>query len=584
MKQNYDVFISYRRSSFESAQLIATHLKSAGYRVFIDVEALRSGRFNEQLYHVIDQCKDFLLVLPENALDRCNDPEDWVRKEVIRALEKGKNIIPVMLSGFSWPEPMPEGMETLKDYQAITATSNEYFDLSMIRLRTYLTSRSYARRRKTLLGLGIGLLCLAFLALIAIPIIRKVSLPFYTKVSDNLTMQTSVVSLLEDSSNQLGDVWADFYPAYQTAGPKERKHLLDELSMDLDRVGKEVDDLKVQVAPYQIAQFSSKEDLKLGLRGLSSDDVLAAYPLCLSFFDDVENSVNYIREAVSDETIILEEDKTIRDNVEYFKHGANVFFYGYLDILAKMPDKALANYKKLVTEWRNFPNGVGLSHKSEEYQQYIDKELNVLRDLGQDLSKRLLGQEQELLDLQEYLKDQLAQYENLYRQALAATQVDTTKTPLENWNDIVILSGFLNDALDIDDDVEIVDHPITPSRVLGDLESALKRFTEAYPFAKEVSSAAAAYYKGVTARKNAYGGLIVIGSGVPELSIGDVITKMNGKKTIPANYDSMGKIVQSHSIRSLEYLRLENDTMIPGKIDLTEEQNVLAFWMMGIGE
>ena len=110
--KHYDVFISYRRSSSESAQLIATHLRAAGYRVFIDVENLRSGKFNEQLYGVIDQCKDFLVILPENALDRCKDPEDWVRKEVIHAMKKGKNIIPVMLSGFSWPDPMPDGMES----------------------------------------------------------------------------------------------------------------------------------------------------------------------------------------------------------------------------------------------------------------------------------------------------------------------------------------------------------------------------------------------------------------------------------------------------------------------------------------
>ena len=102
MKQ-YDIFISYRRSSYDTANLIATRLKSAGYSVFFDMEALRSGKFNEQLFDVIDNCKDFLVVLPPNALDRCVNEDDWVRLEVCRAMAKKKNIVPVMLNGFTWP-------------------------------------------------------------------------------------------------------------------------------------------------------------------------------------------------------------------------------------------------------------------------------------------------------------------------------------------------------------------------------------------------------------------------------------------------------------------------------------------------
>lgn len=73
---HYDIFISYRRSSYETANLIATRLKASGYSVFFDVETLRSGKFNEQLFSVIQQCKDFLLVLPPEALDRCVNEDD----------------------------------------------------------------------------------------------------------------------------------------------------------------------------------------------------------------------------------------------------------------------------------------------------------------------------------------------------------------------------------------------------------------------------------------------------------------------------------------------------------------------------
>ena len=101
MKQKkYDIFISYRRSAYDTANLIATRLKSAGYSVFFDMETLRSGKFNEQLYYVIENCTDFLLVLPPGALDRCVNEDDWVRLEVQHAMNHNKNIIPIMLNGY----------------------------------------------------------------------------------------------------------------------------------------------------------------------------------------------------------------------------------------------------------------------------------------------------------------------------------------------------------------------------------------------------------------------------------------------------------------------------------------------------
>lgn len=69
----YQVFVSYRRATGENlAQLLAYRLKEDGYSVFLDVESLRSGKFNTQLFSVIEECQDFLLVLSEKALDRCS--------------------------------------------------------------------------------------------------------------------------------------------------------------------------------------------------------------------------------------------------------------------------------------------------------------------------------------------------------------------------------------------------------------------------------------------------------------------------------------------------------------------------------
>lgn len=134
----YDVFISYRRDGgFEMARLLYEHLKSAGLNPFFDLEELRSGQFNVKLYTAIDESANFLLVLPPNSLDRCVDQDDWLRLEIEHAIEKDKNIVPLMMNGFDWPKTFPKSMENLLYYNAVKL-SREYFDASISKLFTML--------------------------------------------------------------------------------------------------------------------------------------------------------------------------------------------------------------------------------------------------------------------------------------------------------------------------------------------------------------------------------------------------------------------------------------------------------------
>lgn len=131
----YQIFISYRREGGEFlGKMIYDRLSQKGYRVFYDVETLTSGHFNTQLYHVIEECQDFLLLLTPGSMDRCcRDSDDWVRSEIRHALKCGKNIIPIMARGFSWPPVLPEELRSLPIYEAVTA-NNEYFDAAIDRL------------------------------------------------------------------------------------------------------------------------------------------------------------------------------------------------------------------------------------------------------------------------------------------------------------------------------------------------------------------------------------------------------------------------------------------------------------------
>ena len=162
----YDIFISYRRDGGEStAKILRDKLSELGYQVFFDVESLRSGDFNTRLYTVIEECQDFLLVLSPGALDRCRNEDDWVRLEIEHALETGKNVIPVMLRGFSFPQVLPESIDALR-YKNGVESNYQFFDAFIEKLRLFLKSKPAIGRRIGRRPLGKNLL-LAF-ALMAV--------------------------------------------------------------------------------------------------------------------------------------------------------------------------------------------------------------------------------------------------------------------------------------------------------------------------------------------------------------------------------------------------------------------------------
>lgn len=136
MPTPYQIFISYRRDGGEDlARLLEDKLTNRGFKVFFDVEALRSGAFNTALFEKIAECTDVLVVLPPNGLDRCNDPKDWVRLEIAHALKLNKNVIPIMMRNFVFPASLPDDIDNLRYMNAITA-NNEYFDAAIERLVT----------------------------------------------------------------------------------------------------------------------------------------------------------------------------------------------------------------------------------------------------------------------------------------------------------------------------------------------------------------------------------------------------------------------------------------------------------------
>ena len=120
MESKHSIFISYRRDGGDTtAKLICETLKNRGYTVFFDYDSLKGGVFDSRLIGAIDECTDVVLVLPKNALLRCKNEDDWVRQEIRHALKTKKNIIPVMLDGFSFPKKLPPDIQDVSRYNGV---------------------------------------------------------------------------------------------------------------------------------------------------------------------------------------------------------------------------------------------------------------------------------------------------------------------------------------------------------------------------------------------------------------------------------------------------------------------------------
>ncbi|XP_055324987.1 NAD(+) hydrolase sarm1 isoform X2 [Sitodiplosis mosellana] len=142
MDKTLDVFVSYRRSNgSQLASLLKVHLQLRGFSVFIDVERLEAGKFDNNLLNSIRQAKHFILVLTPSALDRCIEDEeckDWVHREIVAALTSNCNIIPI-IDNFAWPETekLPEDMRAVCHFNGVRWI-HDYQDACVDKLERFM--------------------------------------------------------------------------------------------------------------------------------------------------------------------------------------------------------------------------------------------------------------------------------------------------------------------------------------------------------------------------------------------------------------------------------------------------------------
>lgn len=394
----YDIFISYRRDAFDQANLFATRLKAMGYRVFFDIEALNAGMFNEQLIEVIKNCKDFILILSPNSLDRCVNADDWVRREIQCAMTYKKNIVPVMLSGFEWPGTMPEGLEDLCMYQAIAPIPNVYYDMQVKKLVGFLKSKPHYKRRKGwLIALGI----IAAVVLILWGISSITFKPIAQRTAETLSMQTDCIDSIMGMCKEVQHEWDNTLTSFSRAESHEDSLLLkQDFGKYLDRMERDINQAEKQRQSFKIP---SGHTLLMSFH-ISPVDFMVFETGSQMFSEDTEQYFYIIRQCLEEDDYSELNKKLVASQLETQIIFSEGIYYAYAQLMTHLPKDVQQVFYEFSPKWLNLPS-VSLNLPDKEYERLQNIGNEKLRKRADALRVFNMKSEADIIEMQRQLDD-----------------------------------------------------------------------------------------------------------------------------------------------------------------------------------
>lgn len=636
MKTHYTVFLSYRRDgAFETASLIAEKLRAAGYDVFLDVESLRSGKFNEQLYAVIEQCSDFILILPEGGLDRCTNELDWVRLEILYALKHHKNIVPVMLKGFVWPETMPEGLEGLNEFQSVAAGGYDYFDASIDKLKNYLRSNPSLWSLKKYKWILVSLLILLGVSGTAFWGINWYSVPVCKEQVDKMTYKIAVIGQLVTESQAIANAWNKYYKEYKQASPKDTAYLNAEIRHTLEFHRQETAKLQKDTARLLL---DGSQRFFLQFRKLSLPDVetfhCSLYP---SFFEDVNHSIDVLEFYLDLGDIPEISLASNKANLEHIQYSANGTYYGYLEFLSDMPEEALEVYKELSVHFENLPSSTSLYLPRHEYERLQkleqEKAQSLLKNLGflnteqsllleqkqkklkqleekveqgevvkkemQDRTQHIVELSSDILEKQKLLQTTIDKTEEVMRRIIEKCKLSKEDEQYTMWGKILRLATLMNNTLTNRQNLHLqnekdkvaarekgydvshwyeVKYSLTTKDLLKEVTQRLDQYAVYYPETKVYVITVKHYYTSVEQGQYPLNGMVMMATkdnlAHPVLHIGDIVI---ARKGMTVNNTTDYKVAKDRDgDDSLTFLRLDNNGQLKKATEIVPQTDILV--------
>ena len=397
----YDIFISYRREGgYDTAQLLYDRLTQMRYRVSFDLETLRGGKFNTQLYQRIEQCSDVLAIMSKDALIlRDNPDDDWFRLEIAHALKCGKNIVPVFLRDFKFPPKgeLPPDIADLVDYQGVTA-AQEHFDSTLRRICKNFKARP--RRRMWLAVVLSAVLALGAAAGFVWAHSEKIfPYPFTQEAKQNVgTIEHLLVRV------------ATVYDCILVS----EMRFLDIVSSSIDHGS----GANVDAAYFEFVSGLDKLPYDLCV---PSDDVLKcinSMPISKGTFVNLCDTVPYMRDtckakakavkSLFDNVYSNSEKSRFKRNLENKKRQNRIygeyFAYGLMEALQCIPDSALTTFREEMRKWPSMNATLARRERNPATVQALQAAaLERLRSANAEMESIVQDQRRETKDLDKRL-------------------------------------------------------------------------------------------------------------------------------------------------------------------------------------
>lgn len=389
----YDIFISYRRDGGEyTAKILHDKLTELGYNVFFDVESLRSGQFNTKLFDVIDECKDFISILSPNSLDRCINEDDWVRLEIAHAMRKEKNVVPVLLRGFQFPEQLPKDIEEIR-YRSGIEASTEFFDAFAKRLVEFLQTKPTMFHRithntlfKKVLPLVIALFVVLGVSFGGYQFYQTTQASFpYTKADKNLIKELLyyVQSNLTQADLAITQ-YKNALSSYQTYLDNPTTSNYTNLISTLEYSKKNIQDFKNKYTELD-SVLSSKLDTTI----LEKDDILALKDFLTNFTDGMLNNLDRMTYYLSEESILT--ITSVSQIVDYYRQildlEEDLIFYGFNGIFIDVDQDALKDFKSdILPQFSNIYDGQVWLTDLDEIESLSNSNLNKYEGIINDIA------------------------------------------------------------------------------------------------------------------------------------------------------------------------------------------------------
>ncbi len=202
----YDVFVSYRRRNAEGKEE-GTHIartiklkldllmQNTDSCCFFDYSNMSNEDFPTRILKTIASAKVFVCVLTKNAMQRCGNEEDWVRREILQAKRCGLKIIFVNPDGQftgEYPSNFPKELYFVRTTHHLTVHTDSSFDRDLqaiydeeiypvimptLQPKPSRKSFNYPILKRALIGV-VALLCVVGALVIAAIVNSRTSAPY----------------------------------------------------------------------------------------------------------------------------------------------------------------------------------------------------------------------------------------------------------------------------------------------------------------------------------------------------------------------------------------------------------------------